>query len=161
MPASSPYSRKVEPEDEFAAVPYPQDFPVFDDTSKPLRDPKDVIAPAWEPSTTPVVPAPLDEQKSWCVLLYIASILLSIFAPLFAYLFGKERGDFIRHHTLESLNFQITQLIIAAVLSATYYGLYALPVWCVTLVVLQTWAAFRASKGEMYTFPLTWRPVRN
>lgn len=98
-----------------------------------------------------------EEEKLWSILVHVLAIFFEFFAPLLGYLLFKDKGPFVGHHVRESLNFGLTIVIIAAVLAISVIGLaliWALPIyWTIFRIV----AAYRASQGEFYRYPLTIR----
>ncbi len=98
-----------------------------------------------------------DEEKLWSVLVHILGIFFEFFAPMLGYLLFRGKGPFVAHHVRESLNFGITMVLAAAVLAISIVGLaviWALPIfWTIFRIV----AAYRASQGEFYRYPLTIR----
>jgi uncharacterized Tic20 family protein len=76
------------------------------------------------------------------------------------YLLFKGKGPFITHHVRESLNFGITMVIAAGVLTLSIIGLafiWVLPIyWTVFRIV----AAYKASQGEFYRYPATIRFIK-
>jgi uncharacterized Tic20 family protein len=77
-------------------------------------------------------------------------------------LFKGNTSPFIRRHAIESLNFQITVLIYAAVcflLLLLLVGIFffvALGIFYVVIVIV---ASMRASRGENFRYPLTFHFV--
>ncbi len=110
----------------------------------------------------PLTPA---DQRLWAVLSHLGTLLVWVFAPLVIWLAFRGRGAFLEDHAKESLNFQITVAITAAVLgflSIVTFGLGALlyvPYGVLVLVFLII-AAVKASQGETYRYPLTLRLVK-
>ncbi|MEY5058050.1 MAG: hypothetical protein RI987_854 [Actinomycetota bacterium] len=94
------------------------------------------------------------------MLVHILGIFFEFFAPLLGYLLFKGKGPFVGHHMRESLNFGITMVIAAIVLALSIVGwaiIWALPIyWTIFRIV----AAYRASQGEFYRYPLTIRFVK-
>ncbi|MBF4633770.1 DUF4870 domain-containing protein [Agreia pratensis] len=108
--------------------------------------------------------APQD-QRLWATLIHLGGILFGFVPALVGYLVLKDRGDFIRQHTLEELNFQIS---LAIYLTATvllgfvtfFIGtILALPL-AVAAIIFMVIAAVKANAGEFYRYPLTIRFVK-
>lgn len=101
-----------------------------------------------------------EQEKLWSVLVHLLGIFFEFFAPLLGYLLFKGKGPFVGHHMRESLNFGITMVIAAIVLALSIVGwaiIWALPIyWTIFRIV----AAYRASQGEFYRYPLTIRFVK-
>lgn len=108
-------------------------------------------------SNSPLTP---DMEKTWAILQNVAAIFFEGLAPLIAFLVFNGRGPFITHHVKESLNFGITMVITAVVLVVSIVGwlvIWALPIYYVIFRII---AAYKASLGEYYKFPLTFRFIK-
>ncbi len=92
-----------------------------------------------------------------------AWLALGVLAPLIVLLVRSKDSAFVRHHAVESLNFQLNALFwiaVGLVLVVVLVGLAMLAfvgVWYVVLVVL---ASIRARDGEWYRYPLIVRLIR-
>jgi len=100
-------------------------------------------------------------------------VALPFLAPLVLFLVLKDRGPFVRHHTAEALNFQLSLLlyglgvaVVGGIVTAVTLGVFA-PVWAlvggalaVAGAVFTILAAVGSSRGEWYRYPLTVRFVR-
>lgn len=113
------------------------------------------------PYSTPQEPLSPELQRLWAITVQALGIVLEFFAPLLGYLFLKDRGPFIRHHVTESLNFGITMLLLYVVLAISIVGwlLFWVPpiIWTVFRII----AAYKASIGDFYRYPLSIRIVKN
>jgi uncharacterized Tic20 family protein len=70
---------------------------------------------------------------------------------------------FVRHHTAEALNFQLTVIIAVLVsipLILVLVGILLLITIPIAAIVLTIVAAVRANSGDWYRYPLTIRFVR-
>lgn len=108
-------------------------------------------------STAPMTP---ENEKTWAIVQNILAIFFEGFAPLIAFLVLNGKGPFITHHVKESLNFGITMVIVAVVLVISIVGwliIWALPIYYTIFRII---AAYKASQGEFYRFPLTIRFVK-
>lgn len=108
-------------------------------------------------STTPMTP---ENEKTWAIVQNILAIFFEGFAPLIAFLVLNGKGPFITHHVKESLNFGITMVIVAVALVISIVGwliIWALPIYYTIFRII---AAYKASLGEFYRFPLTIRLVK-
>ena len=117
--------------------------------------------------------APLtpSEERTWALAAHLGVFLAAWFAmgflcPLVIWLLYRDRSEFVRRHSLESLNFQISLLIYSAVavliaLVTLGIGLaVVIPVvvvGAVAAVVLIVLATIAASQGRTYRYPLTIR----
>ena len=108
----------------------------------------------------PLSPA---DEKMWATLTHVGGILFHWLAPLIAYLVLKDRGPFVRWHTRQALNFQLTILlayIAGGVLSIVFVGIFVLIAAFVVNVVFGIIAAMAANRGEFYRYPLAIEFVR-
>ena len=100
--------------------------------------------------------SPADE-KLWATLTHVGGILFHWLAPLIAYLVLKDRGPFVRWHTRQALNFQLTLLLAyigGAVLSLVFIGLFVIAAAFVLNIVFGIIAAMAANRGEFYKYPV-------
>lgn len=112
------------------------------------------------------------EERNYAVATHVATLaamlfsggLLHVFVPAVAWLLFKDRSTFLKEHTRQQLNFQLTFVIAAAVgalatLVTVGFGAIvvvpALVVLFVTDIVCSIKAALAAHRGEDYQFPLT------
>ncbi|MFM1983877.1 MAG: hypothetical protein RL723_312 [Actinomycetota bacterium] len=109
----------------------------------------------------PQEPLKPEIERLWAIAVHAFGIVFEFFAPLLGYLLLKDRGPFIRHHVTESLNFGITMVLFYIVLAVSIIGwaFFWLPpiVWIVFRII----AAYKASLGEFYRYPISLRLVRN
>ncbi|GAB3606174.1 DUF4870 domain-containing protein [Conyzicola nivalis] len=114
------------------------------------------------PPTNPyqATPQPLSpsDERLWATLIHIGGIFFSFIPALIGYLVLKDRGAFIRAHSLTALNFQLTMLIaiiIGYVLTLVLIGLLVLLAAYIVIIIFGIIAAIAANKGEQYKYPLT------
>jgi uncharacterized Tic20 family protein len=101
-----------------------------------------------------------EAEKMWAVLVHALAIVFEFFAPLLGYLLFKGKGPFITHHVCESLNFGITMVIAAGVLTLSIIGLAFLWILPIYWTVFRIVAAYKASQGEFYRYPATIRFIK-
>ena len=107
----------------------------------------------------PVSPS---DERTWSMIAHIGTIIVGIIAPLVTYLIYKDRSQFVKTQSAESLNFQITMLIayvVAWIITGVTLGLlFFVPaiVWVVNLVFV-IMAGVAANKGENYRYPFSIR----
>lgn len=123
---------------------------------------------------TPMTPA---DEVTWSTVAHLSwlagsLVALPFLAPLVLFLVFKDRGPFVRHHTTEALNFQLSLLayglaigVVGGILTLVTLGLLA-PVLALAAgalvvagIVFTIIAAIAAGKGEWYRYPLTVRFV--
>jgi uncharacterized Tic20 family protein len=105
-----------------------------------------------------VQPLSPSDEKLWSTLTHIGGIFFAFLVPLITYLVFKDRGAFVRHHTAQALNFQLTLLIawvVSGILTLVLIGIVMLVVVAIISIVFPILAAVAANKGEWYRYPLT------
>ena len=107
----------------------------------------------------PVIP-PNSDEKLMAILSHVLTFVAPILAPLIIYLVKKNDSPFIAAHARESLNFQITLVIICLILLVTIIG--TLFIWLVAIIalVLVIVASIKASDGKLYRYPFTIRLIK-
>lgn len=111
---------------------------------------------------------PTEDERTWALASHVGSFLaayvfLGLLCPLIVLLTKGRESEFVRAHAVESLNFQITAALAAAIsalLILVIVGLVLLAAVGVTYVVLVIMATVAAGRGEMYRYPVTIRFVR-
>jgi hypothetical protein len=101
-----------------------------------------------------------ESEKLWAVALHLLAIPFEFFAPLIGYFLLRDKGPFVSHHAKESLNFGLTVLLAAVVLTISIVGLLILWVLPIIWVVFRVIAAFKASQGEFYKIPIAIKFIR-
>lgn len=107
------------------------------------------------PAAQPMSPS---DEKLWSTLIHIGGIFFGFIPPLVGYLALKDRGPFIKAHTLTALNFQLTMLIalvVGSILTLVVVGLLIIIAVYIVVIVFSIIAAIKANKGELYSYPLT------
>lgn len=111
------------------------------------------------PQHTYQPPPPLSpsDQRLWATLVHVGGLFFGILPSLIGYLVLKDRGDFIRDHTRNALNFHITYLIAAVfcgILVLIFIGALLLLVLYVLAIIFSIRAAVAAYNGQYYKYPL-------
>ena len=107
----------------------------------------------------PVIP-PTSDEKTMALLAHVLTFVFPILAPLVIYLVKKDESSFVAYHAKESLNFQITLLIICFVLFITIVGILLLWLVGIAALVLVIVATIRAAEGRLYRYPFTIRLIK-
>jgi uncharacterized Tic20 family protein len=107
----------------------------------------------------PSVP-PTSDEKTLALLSHIITLVSQFIAPLIIYLVKKDESSFVAAHAKESLNFQLTFLIIIILLVITVIGLLLLWIVGIYAFVLVIIATIRASEGKLYRYPFTIRFIK-
>ena len=105
------------------------------------------------------------DERNWAMAAHLGSFLaayaaLGLLAPLGVLLFKGNDSAFVRRHAVESLNFQITALIYAAicvVLAFVLIGFVLLVALGALYLVVVIMGAVKASGGADFRYPLTFR----
>jgi len=95
------------------------------------------------------------------VLSHILTVVpgVGILAPLVIYLVKNEPG-FVRDNARESLNFQLTIILLYIILFVTVIGwLLFWFVWLLNLILVIV-ATVRAAEDQVYRYPLSFRLIR-
>ena len=107
-------------------------------------------------------PTSSTDPKTMAMLAHALAIVAGFLAPLIIYLVYGNQDPFIRHHSAESLNFQITVLLavlVSAALICVFVGIILLPVVVIGALVFEIMAAMAANRGEWYRYPINIRMV--
>lgn len=109
--------------------------------------------------TDPVL-MPSSDEKTMALLSHILTLVFPILAPLIIYLIKRDESEFVKYHSRESLNFQITIFIVVLILIITLVGILLL--WLVGIVdlVLVIMATVKASEGKLYKYPFNIRLIK-
>lgn len=110
---------------------------------------------AYSGSPQPLSP---NDEKLYATLTHIGGIFFSVIPALIVFLVFKDRGPFIRAHSVTALNFQLTMLIAAAVgsvLIIVLVGFLVLGAVSIAVLVFSIIAAVAANNGQYYSYPLT------
>jgi uncharacterized Tic20 family protein len=124
-------------------------------------------APAPQQAHAPVPLRP-DEERNAAMLSHLISLLAILLSAswivaLIYYLIYKDRGAYGRSHTATELNFQLTMigaLIAGTILTFVFIGILVIFAVPVLMIVFGIIATLKASRGELYTYPIAIRFVR-
>lgn len=100
------------------------------------------------------------EERMWATLLPLSTFVATFLGPLVLWLIFRSQYPGVDRVGRETLNFQITLAVYAlmfGLLSVILIGipfLIALPIFGVICTLI---AAYRASRGEVYRYPVTFR----
>lgn len=117
----------------------------------------DATPPSNPYQATPQPLSPSDERL-WATLIHVGGIFFGFVPALVGYLVLKDRGAFIRSHSLTALNFQLTMLIayiVGYILTFVLIGVVVLFAVGVVVLIFSIIAAIAANKGEEYKYPLS------
>ena len=152
---------------------HPQDRPPEQPSygQQPQEPPYGQQSPSYygaQPAFQPVPMSPAD-QRNWAVAAHLSPFValfvgfMSFLGPLIVYLIFKDRGPFIRHHSVEALNFQLTMwiglLISIPLVFVFFLGLFTAGVIALAMLVCHILGAVAASEGRDFRYPCTIRFV--
>lgn len=150
-----------------ASTPAPDTGPTGTPTENPIGPPigEPTGAPYGNPAPSSMTPA---DERTWAMLAHLGSfvaayIALGLVAPLIVLLVKGNESAYVRAHSVESLNFQITALIAALVSIPFVFILIGIPMLIVIGVLYLIWviqASIAANRGEYYRYPVNWRIVK-
>lgn len=103
---------------------------------------------------------PASEEKTMAILSHVLTLAGGILAPLIIYLIKKDESKFITFHAKESLNFQITVMIIVIGLAITVVGLLVVWIVGIAALVFVIIATINASEGKLYKYPFSLRLIK-
>jgi uncharacterized Tic20 family protein len=123
--------------------------------------------PGWTAPPPGPPGTPTDEERTWALAAHVGSFLaaylaLGFLCPLVVLLVKGKESAYVRHHAVESLNFQITAAIltvISVILFLVVIGIFLLIAVGIAYVVLVIMATVAASRGELYRYPISLRLV--
>jgi uncharacterized Tic20 family protein len=106
---------------------------------------------------------PDSDERILAILSHILTIVGSFIPPLVIYLIKNRDSGYVADHARESLNFQITLIvlfIISSILAVLIIGL--LFIWLLGFLdlVLVIVAAIRASESKLYRYPFNLRLIK-
>ncbi|MGE3289249.1 MAG: DUF4870 domain-containing protein [Pseudonocardia sp.] len=132
----------------------------------------------YPPPTGPSVPPPpaggpyglSSDERLWAMLAHLGCLIIGLItggflawlAPLIVMLTKGNESAFVRRHAVESLNFQITMIIVwavAVVLTFVLIGFFVLLAQAVFWLIVVIMASVAANNGQEYRYPLTIRMV--
>jgi uncharacterized protein len=103
---------------------------------------------------------PTSDEKTLAILSHILTLVAPIVAPLIIFLIKKDESKFVSYHAKESLNFQITMMIIILGLMITIIGILLIWIVGIAALVLVIIATIRASEGKLYKYPFSLRLIK-
>jgi uncharacterized protein len=107
-------------------------------------------------------------DRTWAAMAHALALVgyvvpfVNLIAPLIIYLTRGKESELVSEHARESLNFQLTQLVLSmvfAVLAFVGVGCLLLVVQMVFEVICVVRASLAARDGRDYLYPLTLRIV--
>jgi uncharacterized protein len=139
----------------------------------PPPPPPVAAVPPYQPPAAPPPPPPApglsDDDRNMAMLCHLLGIFTGFLGPLVIWLVKKDHSAFVDHHGRESLNFQLTLLLImlglfglTMVLMFVLIGFLLIPVLAIVPIialVFEVLAAVAAQRGEWHRYPFNIRLV--
>ncbi|MDZ4687583.1 MAG: DUF4870 domain-containing protein [Planctomycetaceae bacterium] len=118
------------------------------------------------------VPAnPLNDERLWAMLCHLSTFVTwvpfaNIVIPLVIWMVKRDSSALIADQGKEVLNFQVTMMLLYAVMVACFISMILFPVGIILAVLLPLWhlvltivGAIKAYDGQFYRYPLTARLI--
>jgi hypothetical protein len=106
---------------------------------------------------------PTSDEKTMALLSHILTVVFWLIAPLVIYLVKKDESTFVAEHAKESLNFQLTLMllyIISFILIFVIVGFFFLiALYFINLIFIIV-ATIKAAEGKSYKYPFTIRFIQ-
>jgi uncharacterized protein len=113
----------------------------------------------------PLIEPKADDTNTWAMFIHLSGLsqwvgvpLGHVVGPLVLWLIKRDNNPTLDAHGKAALNFQISWMIyaiVSGVLILILIGLILLPLVLLINLVLTIVGAVKASKGELYKYPLT------
>ena len=108
----------------------------------------------------PPMYTPTSEERTMAILAHILTLVAPIIAPLIIYLIKKDESAYVAEHAKESLNFQITAMLITIALALSIIGLFIIWVVWIVVFIFVIIATVKASDNKLYRYPFTLRLIK-
>lgn len=111
----------------------------------------------------PSLITPSSEEKTMAVLAHVLCIVAGFLAPLVIYLVKKDSSPYVTIHAKESLNFQLTMIIVyfvCFILMFVLIGILLIMLVSVANLVLVIMATIKANENKIYRYPFSIKFVR-
>jgi uncharacterized Tic20 family protein len=114
-------------------------------------------------------PVPTAEEKIWGMIAHVSTVVLSVFGPLLVILIKGKQSVWVERQAKEALNFQLTVLVLAAVLLVAGLLLFCFGgflLWKLlaplglVVAVLSVYAGIKANEGMLFRYPFNVRLVK-
>jgi len=106
---------------------------------------------------------PTSDEKTLALLSHVLTFIAPLLAPLIIYLVKKDESPFVAAHAKESLNFQLTLMllyIISFILIFVIVGFFFLiALYFINLIFIIV-ATIKAAEGKSYKHPFTIRFIQ-
>jgi uncharacterized Tic20 family protein len=106
--------------------------------------------------------APTKDEKTMAMFCHLGALLGGVILPLILWLTQKEKSSFIDYHGKESVNFELTMLIVHLVGAATAcctFGIINMAAM-ICAIVFHIQGGMAANRGEKYQYPFCMRMIK-
>src|SRR5258708_6489162 len=106
--------------------------------------------------------APNSDERILAILSHILAIVpgIGILGPLVIYLVKKDESGFVAANARESLNFQLTIILLYIILFITLIGVLLWWVVAILNTILVIVATVKASENKIYRYPISFRLIK-
>jgi uncharacterized protein len=107
--------------------------------------------------------APTSDERTMAILSHILALVANIIGPLIIYLVKKDESEYVREHAKESLNFQLSMMILAFIsipLIFLIVGVFMLMAIGLLSLICIIIASIKASDNKLYRYPLNFRLIK-
>ena len=121
-------------------------------------DTQNLMGDEFTPAT---IPSP--DEKTLAILSHILALVSCFIAPLIIYLIKKDDSSYVADHAKESLNFQITMVIlyvVSCILIIVLIGILLIWLLYIANLVLVIIATIKASENKIYRYPINFRLIK-
>ena len=103
---------------------------------------------------------PTSDEKTMAILSHILTLVAGFLAPLIIFIIKKDESKFVSAHSKESLNFQLTMMLIFIGLFITVIGILLIWLVGIFMLIMVIVATIRASEGKLYKYPFCIRFIK-
>src|SRR5688572_9799051 len=108
------------------------------------------------------------QARQWAMIAHLSALVMlvsipSILGPLIVWLMKKNESPFVDDQGKEAVNFHLTVLIAAIVLSPTlciFIGFILLPLLAIVALIFSVIGGMKANEGVAYRYPWTLRLIK-
>lgn len=123
--------------------------------------------PGWPQNYGGGYPAPSHlspaDERLWGLCAHLSTFVLPIIGPLIVMLVQGEKSPFVRRHSVEALNFDLTLLIVVLVCIFSFFLVFPLFIafgLAVAGFIFTILGAVAANNGQDYRYPINFRMVK-
>lgn len=98
---------------------------------------------------------PTSDEKTMAILSHVLTMVAGFLAPLIIFIIKKDESKFVSAHAKESLNFQLTLMLVFIGLIITVIGILLIWLVGIFMLIMVIVATVRASEGKLYNYPFS------